>query len=143
MAAVVRRLSLRPGVGERLLMTKLQILAGTGGRRPGVALSILTGRLSEHLSIEDIAALNPIVSFHAPVSFMLHRTRRHYAARTVYLSESHLHDIERIIEAWQQVAPRRLTRSAVLRRAVEHLRAAVEADTAKFLLENDSSCPTS
>ena len=37
----------------------------------------------------------------------------------------------------QHVEPRRLNRSAVLRRAVEHLRTAVEADPAKFLLEND------
>ena len=137
MAAVVRRFSLRPSVGERLLTSKLQILAGAGGRRPGVALSILTGRVSEHMSVEELAAFTPIVSDPPQLSVMLGHNRRYFAARTVYLSESNLHDIERIIEAWQQTEPRRLTRSAVLRRAVEHLRAAVEADSAKILLEND------
>ena len=47
------------------------------------------------------------------------------------------HDIDRIIQAWQLAEPRRLTRSAVLRRAVEHLRSAVDADPAKSLLENE------
>jgi hypothetical protein len=51
----------------------------------------------------------------------------------VYLADAHLDSIDRIIAAWQQVEPRRLTRSAVLRRAVEHLRVAVEADAAKSL----------
>jgi hypothetical protein len=56
----------------------------------------------------------------------------------VYLSDRDLRDVDRIIEAWQQVEPRRLTRSAIVRRAVEHLRAAVEADLApKSMLEND------
>jgi hypothetical protein len=137
MAAVVRRFSLRAGVGEGLLTSKLQILAGTGGRRPAVALSILTGRVSEHISLEELAALTPVSSLLAPAVLLLSQNRRHFAARTVYLSESNVHDIEYIIEAWQQIEPRRLTRSAVLRRAVEHLRAAVEADPAKFLLEND------
>ena len=40
-------------------------------------------------------------------------------------------------EAWQQAGSRRMTRSAVLRRAIEHLREAVETDPAKFLLEGD------
>jgi hypothetical protein len=62
-------------------------------------------------------------------------TARHFAARTVYLSQSHLSDIDRIIDAWQQSEPRRVTRSAVLRRAVELLRAKVEADLAKSPLE--------
>jgi len=66
-------------------------------------------------------------------------SRRQYAARTVYLSERHLRDIERIIDAWQQSGATRLNRSAVLRRAVEHLRHTIEIDTepAKPLLEND------
>jgi hypothetical protein len=89
------------------------------------------------MSLEELAALTPVLTLLPPVALMLNRNRRHFAARTVYLSESHLHDIEYIMEAWQQIEPRRLTRSAVLRRAVEHLRTAVEADSAKFLLEND------
>jgi hypothetical protein len=134
MAAVARRLQLNPSVGERLLTSKLQILSGTGSRRPSVALSILTGRV-----VDPVAVLVPlsVVRDIEPASVMSHRAARKFAARTVYLSEAHLSDIDRIIEAWQQVEPRRLTRSAVLRRAVEHLRAAVEADPAKSLLEND------
>ena len=120
---MARRLLVTHGVGERLLTSKLQILTRSGPRRPSTALSILTGRTSEHaLLLEEI-----------------HRSRRRYAARTVYLSERHLRDIERIIEVLSrhQSEPRRLTRSAVLRKAVEHLRVAVEAEPAKSMLEND------
>jgi hypothetical protein len=123
---VARRFLLTSGVGERLLASKLQILNGTGSRRPGIALSILTGRVNE----EEMTEREPLVM---PTP---NRMRRQYAARTVYLSEAHLHDVDRIIAAWRQVEPRRFTRSAVLRRAVEHLRAAVEADPAKSLMEN-------
>ena len=121
---MARRFQLTASIGERLLKSKLQILAGTGDRRPSAALSILTGRIE--------AAEQPTLSL-VPA-----RPGRQYAARTVYLSETHLHAIDRIIEAWQQVEPRRMTRSAVLRRAVEHLRVAVEADAAKslFVLEH-------
>jgi hypothetical protein len=126
MAAVARRFLLTSGVGERLLASKLQILNGTGSRRPGIALSILTGRVDD----EEMTEREPLVM---PTT---NRMRRQYAARTVYLSEAHLHDVDRIIAAWRQVEPRRFTRSAVLRRAVEHLRAAVEADPAKSLMEN-------
>jgi hypothetical protein len=141
MAAVARRLLLRPGVGERLLTAKLQILNGTAGRRPAVALGVLTGRTAEHLSLMDnVESIDDVYSDQQldPVVLMtVHRRRRRYAAHTVYLSEHHLSDVDRVIEAWQQVEPRRLTRSAVVRRAVEYLRAAVEADPAKTMLEND------
>ena len=89
-------------------------------------MSILTGRVA-HADAHD-APLEPLKLVSAP-------QRLH--ARTVYLAERHLHDIDRIIQAWQFTEPRRLTRSAVLRRAVEHLRSAVEADPAKSLLENE------
>jgi hypothetical protein len=113
-------------VGERLLASKLQILNGSGSRRPSMALNILTGRSGdvsappEHLSV--VADLEPR-SIAAP-----HRLVRQFSARTVYLSDAHLSDIDRIIAAWQQVEPSRLTRSAVLRKAVELLREHVEAD---------------
>jgi hypothetical protein len=123
---VARRLLLRPAVGERLLTTKLQILSGVGPRRPSLALSILTGRVAHTDDIEIVPEPLKLVS--AP-------QRLH--ARTVYLAERHLHDLDRIIQAWQLAEPRRLTRSAVLRRAVEHLRSAVDADPAKSLLENE------
>lgn len=133
---------MRQGVGEMLLTSKLQILNGTANRRPSIALSILTGRVAEQLSIlENFYAADPVVvtteTPDAPVAMELDRPRRQYAAHTVYLSDAHLHAIDGIIEAMQKVEPRRLNRSAVLRRAVEHLRTAVEADPAKFLLEND------
>jgi hypothetical protein len=123
---VGRRLLLKTAardVGERLLTSKLQILNGTGNRRPGMALSLLTGRVVE--------ATEPV----EPTP--LRATRAHLLARTVYLTESHVRDLEAIIEAWQPRQARRLTRSAVLRRAVEHLRSDVDADPAKFLLESD------
>ena len=123
---MARRLLLRPAVGERLLTTKLQILSGVGARRPSLALSILTGRVCSTDFAEPV---------HEPLTVVPPPPRLH--ARTVYLAERHLHDIDRIIQAWQLAEPRRLTRSAVLRRAVEHLRSAVEADPAKSLLENE------
>jgi hypothetical protein len=129
MATVARRLLLKSAVadvGERLLTSKLQILSGTGNRRPSIALSILTGRVAEQLSVLDevYAADSVVEAPEAP-----RRPRLH--ARTVYLTESHLRDIEAIIEAWQPDQTRRLTRSAILRRAIEDLRSAVEADPAK------------
>ena len=51
MAAVARQLVMSRPVGEVLLKSKLQILNGTGHRRPSIALSILTGRVAEQLSI--------------------------------------------------------------------------------------------
>jgi hypothetical protein len=115
---VARRLLLRAGVGEHLLTTKLLILSGSGSRPTNNALSMLTGSL----------AVQPLVDFHRS---------RHYSARTVYLSEQHLGDVDRIADAWQLIEPRRLSRSAVVRRAVDFLYAAVEADPAKFMLENE------
>jgi hypothetical protein len=138
MAAVARRLLLRSSVGERLLTSKLQILNGTGTRRPSFALGLLTGR-PEHLlyiappSIEDVApSAVPMETVVVPAI-----NHRRYSARTVYLSERHLRDVDQLIKAWQQVGSRRLTRSAVLRRAIEHVRAVVEADPAKSKLENE------
>jgi hypothetical protein len=141
MATVARRLALR-SVGETLLTSKLQILKGTNNRRPSIALSILTGRMAEQLSIlENFYAADPVVApmQTAPVLEIVEPiSRPHYVARTVYLAKEHVRDIERIIEALsQQAEPRRLNRSSVLRRAIEHLRTAVEADPAQFLLENE------
>jgi hypothetical protein len=104
-------------------------------------LSVLTGRVADHLSIVDdderIDHRSAGQAFE-PVIVMPVGSRRRFVARTVYLSDRDLRDVDRIIEAWQQVEPRRLTRSAIVRRAVEHLRAAVEADLApKSMLEND------
>jgi hypothetical protein len=138
---VARRLQLRAGVGERMLTSKLQVLNGTANRRTSLALRMLTGRIIEPLTlVPDVETLFNIgegEAVKAPVLLADHRHGRHYAARTVYLSERHLRDVDRIIETWQQVDSKRLTRSAVLRRAIEHLRDAVEADPAKCTLEND------
>ena len=128
-------------VGEILLTSKLRILNGNGHRRPSLALSILTGRVGEELSIvEDFYAPDQAIATEAvavPMAMVVRRPQRQFAAHTVYLSEAHLEDLDQIIEALQQVAPRRLTRSAVMRRAVEYLRTAVQDDPAKFMLEND------
>lgn len=119
---MARKRSLTLAVGERLLAAKLQILTGTGSRRPSMALSILTGATEAPTVIEE--------------STPRRANERHYAARTVYLAESHLHDIDRIIDAWEQDGSRRLNRSAVLRKAVEHLRTLVETQS-PHLLENE------
>jgi hypothetical protein len=141
MATVARRLQLRAGVGERMLTSKLQVLNGTTNRRTSLALRMLTGRIIEPLTlvpeIETLFSIGEDEPVKPPVMLAAHRHGRHYAARTVYLSERHLRDIDHLIETWQQVDSKRLTRSAVLRRAIEFLRDAVEADPAKCTLEND------
>jgi hypothetical protein len=147
---MARRLLLNRGprdIGERLLTAKLQMLNGTANRRPSLALSILTGRVAEQLSIlESFYAEDPVVadtpSMH-PLVRMVRATRPHFQARTVYLSESHVRDVDAIIDAWQSTTPRRLTRSAVLRRAIEHLRDTIDTDPANSLLESQSSCQRS
>jgi hypothetical protein len=119
-----------------LLTAKLQILNGMSTRRPSLALGILTGRL-EHLALMSPPAAEAAADVEAPVAIVTGSfNHRQYAARTVYLSAHHLRDVDQIIEAWQQVGSRRLTRSAVLRRAIEHVRAVVAADPAKYTLEN-------
>jgi len=138
---VARQLVASRPVGEILLTSKLQILQGAGRRRPSIALSILTGRMAEQLSIlEDFYAASAEIATDAidpPVAIVVRRPQRQFAAHTVYLSDAHLQDLDQIIEACQQIAPRRLTRSAVMRRAVEYLRTAIQDDPAKFTLEND------
>jgi hypothetical protein len=147
MATVARRLLLRAGVGERLLTTKLLILNGTGSRPTNIALSMLTGSMAvQRLVVADLLDMDlgsePIIAdlldveLRAEPTVPFHRSR-HYSARTVYLSEQHLSDVDRIADAWQLIDPRRLSRSAVVRRAVDYLHAAVEADPAKFMLENE------
>jgi hypothetical protein len=124
-----------------MLMSKLQILNGSTSRRTSLALSMLTGRGVEPLAlvadVEHLFNMGEGDTFTAVVPVAIHRHVKQYAARTVYLSERHLRDVDHIIEAWQQVDSRRLTRSAVLRRAIEYLRDAVEADPAKCTLETD------
>ena len=142
---MARRLLLKTNVGERLLSSKLQILQRTGVRRPSVALSILTGRVAEQLSIlENFYADDPAVSVDVtamPVAAEMidQKPRPNYQARTVYLSDQHLSDIDSMIEllSKQLPEPKRVTRSAVLRRAVEHLRIAVETDPAKSFFESE------
>jgi hypothetical protein len=128
-------------VGEILLTSKLRILNGNGHRRPSLALSILTGRVGEEVSIlEGFYAPDQAIATEpddVAMAMVVRRPHRQFAAHTVYLSEAHLEDLDQIIQALQQVAPRRLNRSAVMRRAVEYLRTAVQDDPAKFMLEND------
>ena len=90
-------------LGQRLLQSKLDVLSGAGGRRPSMALAILTGGVPEPRP----------------------QTRRQFSPRTVYLSDRHLRDLDALVEALQPADGKRLTRSAVLRRAIEHLRADV------------------
>jgi hypothetical protein len=108
-------------VGETLLTSKLRILKGTGNHRPSIAVSILTGRLTT-----DQAFARAV--------------RPHFVPRTVYLSDKHLSDIDVLVDVLSRRHPikrKRMTRSAVLRRAVEYMRDAIEADPAKFMLENE------
>jgi hypothetical protein len=121
-----------------LLTAKLQILNGSGTRRPNFALGLLTGR-PEHLSLVTPAVFEDEPNDATGLdSCTVHNlAQRRYTARTVYLSERHVRDVDQLIKAWQQVGSRRLTRSAVLRRAIEHVRAVIDADPAKSNLENE------
>jgi hypothetical protein len=123
MATVARKRLLTDAltVGERLLTAKLRILNGTAARGPSRALGILTGAAHEPIAVAEDATT---------------ARGRHYVARTVYMAESHVRDIEHIIAAWEQQGARRLNRSAVLRRAVEQLRKLVDAQS-PLLLENE------
>ena len=98
---------------------------------------MLTGRSVQHMSSPSSPLLTNRGRRRSRGDHAALHRGRHFAARTVYLSERHLRDVDRIVEAWQQIEPRRLSRSAVVRRAVEYLRAAVEADPAKSMLENE------
>jgi hypothetical protein len=139
---VAGRLLSRQNVGEVLLTSKLQILKRTGNRRPSIALSILTGRVSEQLSIiENFFPADPVVAREPQALASLEpialHPRRHFRAHTVYLSDAQVRDVDSIIDAWRRVGLPRTTRSAVLRRAVACLRAAVEANPAKSILESE------
>jgi hypothetical protein len=135
---MARKRVLNVALGQRLLQSKLDVLAGIGGRRPSLALTILTGSVPEPRPAEEIeyAAAEPR-HLPEPLPFPLaaraevelaapESTRaRQYVPRTVYLSDRHLRDLDAIVEALQPTASRHLTRSAVLRQAIEHLRAGV------------------
>jgi hypothetical protein len=198
------------------LSSKLQILSGTGNRRPSIALSILTGRVAEQLSVlenfyagdcalvaetptfpsSSVVADSATVASHPAVADRamvggstkvadcaivgssvvavvggspvargaaiaaqsatvpglngiadaahaapVRPSRPHLLARTVYLTEAHLRNVEAIIEAWQPAQARRVTRSAVLRIAIEHLRDVVNAEIPAG--ERTYSCLTS
>src|SRR5919197_1123434 len=107
-----RLLTAQPG--QRLLQSKLQILTGSGGRRPSVALSILTGGLPEprpaHETLEPLAFSRPALRLAGTEPEPGRGTRRtvraRYTARTVYLSEQNLADLDAIIGAWQTSASR-------------------------------------
>jgi hypothetical protein len=134
---VARQRFLSPGVGERLLAAKLRLLSGSSERGTSAALSILTGGSPRAVfePVAPAAPTPPLAQVAAPVA-TLASARARYEARTVYLSERHLRDIDHIIAAWQHRQPSRWTRSAVLRQAIEHLRAAVDADPDSSLPEN-------
>jgi hypothetical protein len=112
---MARQSLLTRGVGERLLASKLQHLSAMNGRRPNLALSILTGRAVQPLSVP----VDGSTAGHA---------QKQFTRRTVYLADRHLRDIDRIIAVWEQVETRRPNRSAVVRRAIAHLRTLVEAE---------------
>src|SRR5260370_33696996 len=144
MATVARRGSLRNSVGETLLASKLQILSGTGNRRPSFALSILTGRIAEQLSIiENFYAADAALTTIAPAvpEGVEQPARPSYIARTVYLSEQHLRDVDSLIEALSKrhQEPKRLNRSAVLRRAIQFCHSAAKAEPALLESENTMS----
>jgi hypothetical protein len=105
---VARNRRLTIALGRRLLQSKLDVLTGAGGRRPGAALTILTGGAPEPRPARPTGP------------------RRRFTPRTVYLSDRHLRDLDAILEVLQPAGGRRLTRSAVLRQAIEHLRTAVD-----------------
>jgi hypothetical protein len=129
---VARKRLLSITLGQRLLQSKLDVLSGTGGRRPSVALAILTGGAPEPRPVGEIPRLEPLPfpSLRQPEPEPEARpevetpvARRQVTRHTVYLSDRHLRDLDAIVAARQPAPGKRLTRSAVLRRAIEHLHA--------------------
>ena len=100
---MARKRILTLALGQRLLQSKLDVLTGAGGRRPSLALSVLTGGVPEARPAEP-----PL-------------PRRQLTPRTVYLSERHLRALDAIVEAHRPSGGKRLSRSAVLRQAIDHL----------------------
>jgi hypothetical protein len=121
---MARQSLLTRGVGERLLAAKLQILSGMGGRRPtSMTLNILTGRsMMPRLTPGEHPSTLPGELSTAG------RAKGQFSRRTVYLAERHLRDVDRNIAIWAEVESKPLNRSAVVRRAIAHLRSLVEAE---------------
>jgi hypothetical protein len=90
----------------------------------------LTGRLPEpspeQFESTSVREGGPLLRLLPPPG--AHASPR-YRRRSVHLADRHLADLDAIIDAWQTGESKRLSRSAVVRRAIEHLRASVETST--------------
>lgn len=145
-----------PNPGQRLLGSALKRLRGTNARRNNLALDILTGRTAasaldepsapRETSRAQLAAQggSSIVTSPREVAFTHQsavasapRRRGAVMARTVYLSDQDVTDIDFIVRAWRRRANKRVSRSEVLRQAIGNLRAAVELGAAPRVLDRN------
>ncbi|MBI2756950.1 MAG: hypothetical protein HYX52_09605 [Chloroflexi bacterium] len=139
---------------QRLLQSKLKIFQGATARRSPLALDILTGRAptpildaeseSEEPALETLRPAPDSVADGAatvrssdarPEGSPPGKARKGLAgravlARTVYLSQRDLDDIDFIARAWKRRIAKRVSRSEVLRQAIGALRDAVELGAA-------------
>jgi hypothetical protein len=96
-----------------------------------LALGILTGRVPEpspeQFDSGSVRASGPLLRLLPPPRV---QPSRRYLRRSVHLAARHLADLDAIIDTWQAAGTKRLSRSAVVRRAIEHLRASVETSSA-------------
>jgi hypothetical protein len=113
----------------QLLRNKLGLLQGSAPRR-NLALDILTGRTPVEVTEEPEAPLNGVDLATEESGSEPRATQRKVLARTVYLSDEDVRDIEFIIRAWRRRVHKRVSRSEVLRQAIGNLRDAVELGAA-------------
>jgi hypothetical protein len=142
-----RLLTTTTNADHRILASKLQVLAGTGGRRPSLALRILTGGVPESRAAGETdgpgarppgragSAVNrpQLRALPSPTPQAVSPgAPRQPVARTVYLLDRHLRDLEAVADAWELATggSKRLSRSAIVRQAIARLRAAVDAGLA-------------
>lgn len=145
-----------PNPGQRLLGSALKRLRGTNARRSNLALDILTGRTAASALDEPSAPRDTSrariagqggstigdppreAAFPHPGGVAsAPRRRGAVMARTVYLSNQDVNDIDFIVRAWRRRANKRVSRSEVLRQAIGNLRDAVELGAAPRILDRD------
>ena len=124
-----KRDSVDSGKTRDLLAKKLRLLQEPGSRPRSLALDLLTGG---GMPVEETAAGVPATPLPSAARPAARRPASAPAvrARTVYLSDQDLQDLDHIAHRRAGQEHRRISRSRVLREAIAALRSAIDADGA-------------